>query len=251
MAEVEAVIQALVAARRTHRRVPALVPADTAAACAVQQGVARALGWFGDTPARHWKSGGASRSAPQTHAPLPPQGIWHSPADARPWPLKLRGIEAEVALRLGCAVDAAQAATLDRDAAVPLVDAMCVAIELVDSRWSEALDAPALSRLADLQSHAALVLGDWRPFEASRDWAAQTCTVRVGTRAPHSFRGSHSLGDPLWVLPAWLRDVTRDGTVLAAGTVVTTGTWCGLLLAEPGERVDVSFDGLGEACVQF
>jgi 2-keto-4-pentenoate hydratase len=35
-----------------------------------------------------------------------------------------------------------------------------------------------------------------------------------------------------------------------AGTVITTGTWCGLLPAQPGDRVVVRFDGVGEAAVQ-
>ncbi len=35
-----------------------------------------------------------------------------------------------------------------------------------------------LAKLADQQSHGALVLGDWIAFEA-RDWATQTCRVRI------------------------------------------------------------------------
>ena len=83
---------------------------DAAAAYAVQDGVAREFGWFDDAMPRHWKSGGPSRNAVLTHAPLPPAGVWTSPADARDWPFHLRGIEAEVALRMGLDVDAARAA---------------------------------------------------------------------------------------------------------------------------------------------
>ena len=36
-------------------------------------------------------------------------------------------------------------------AATALIDAMCVSIELVDSRWTDGRDAPALAKLADLQ----------------------------------------------------------------------------------------------------
>ena len=85
---------------------------------------------------------------------------------------------------------------------------MCVSIELVDSRWSEALEAPALAKLADLQSHGALVLGAWQPFPA-RDWAAQICRVRIGARPALRFQGTHSMGDPAWLLPAWLRHATQ------------------------------------------
>ena len=50
-------------ARREQRAQPAPLLADEAAALAVQAGLAAALGWFVDGPARHWKSGGPSRSA--------------------------------------------------------------------------------------------------------------------------------------------------------------------------------------------
>lgn len=255
MTSVETAIEALAAARRTKRPTPAAaVPlADAGAAYAVQAGVAKTLGWFADLPPgdapRHWKSGGGSREVTLTHAPLPPHGVWASGTDARHWPFHLRGIEAEVALRLGEDVDAARAAALDLAGATRLVDAMCVSIELVDSRWSEALDAPPLAKLADLQSHGALVLGAWQAF-APMDWSAQRCVVSIGKKAPLEFRGTHSMNDPAFVLPAWLRHATRDGACVRAGTVVTTGTWCGLLFAAPGDRVVVDFPGIGQAEVQ-
>ena len=118
--------------------------------------------------------------------------------------------------------DMAQA--LSHEAAPDLVDAMTVSIEIVDSRWQQARDAGALLKLADLQSHGALVLGEWKPF-AARDWARQTCVVSIGNLAPKSFHGSHSLGDPAWLLPIWLRHVTRNGATAPRGSVVTTGTW--------------------------
>ena len=240
---------ALLRARRSFDTVPAVALPDADAAYAVQDGVARELGWFGAAAPTHWKSGGPSRDAVLTHAPLPPAGVWASGHDARDQPFHFRGIEAEIALRLGCQVDAALAQRLDLASATTLVDALCVSIEVVDSRWTEARDAPALARLADLQSHGALVLGDWRPF-APRDWAAQACVVTIGA-AERRFQGTHSLGDPAFVLPAWLRHATRHGQAVPAGSVVTTGTWCGLLFAAAGERVTVVFEGLGSASVQL
>jgi len=38
---------------------------------------------------------------------------------------------------------------------------------------------------------------------------------------------------------------------LPKGTVVTTGTWVGILDAQPGERVEVVFEGVGQASVQL
>lgn len=254
MTAIDAAVQTLLQARRSHQAPSAADTSlpDAAAAYAVQARVAQALGWFEAGPARHWKSGGPSREAVLTHAPLPPAGVWPSPADAsaRSWPFHFRGIEAEIALRLGRDVDTALATTLDAASASALIDAMCVSIELCDSRWSEGPKAPPLAKLADLQSHSALVLGEWVEFEA-RDWATQTCVLTIGAAAPQTFRGTHSLGDPAFVLPAWLRHATQGGDALRAGTVVTTGTWCGMPVAAAGDRVIAEFPGVGRAVVQL
>ncbi len=219
-------------------------------AYAVQEAVARQAGWFAGGVPGHWKSGGPSRDKDLTHAPLPPRQVWASPADGRAVHFNVRLIEAEVALRLGHEVTAADAAAINPDTVHRLLDGMCVSIEVVDSRWKNMKEAPGLLKLADQQSHGALALGAWQPFQA-RDWAAQTCVVTVGDAAPRSFKGTHSLQDPAWLLAGWLRHATRNGDAVPAGTVVTTGTWCGMLEAKAGDRVRAVFDGVGEAEIQL
>jgi 2-keto-4-pentenoate hydratase len=218
-------------------------------AYAVQDAAAKKAGWFDGFP-RYWKSGGPSKDKELAHAPLPPEGVRMSPADASGQHFNLRLVEAEVALRLGHEITAADAAGLNPAAVHRLLDGMCVSIEIVDSRWRNMKDAPALLKLADMQSHGALTLGAWKPFEA-RDWAQQTCVVTIGNAQPQPFRGSMSLLDPAWLLPTWLRHATRNGASVPAGTVVTTGTWCGMLEAKKGDRVKAVFEGIGEAEVQL
>jgi 2-keto-4-pentenoate hydratase len=227
----------------------ALLP-DALSAYAVQEAVAARFGWYCDGPARYWKSGGPSRESVLTHAPLPPEGIWLSPAEAGDWPFQMRGVEAEIALRLACEVTPAMASELDANQAAKLVDAMCVSIEVVDSRWIEGLDAPALAKLADLQSHGALVLGEWTPTRVL-DWGQQTCTVQIGGQPLVERRGTHPMNDPFFVLPDWLRHATRQGKSAPAGTVVTTGTWVGILSAAAGDHVHVTFEGIGQASVKL
>lgn len=253
-AGIQAVADALLRARASGTPADAAPLADALAgadeAYEAQQRVAEALGWFDRGVPRHWKSGGPGRTQPLTHAPLPPAGVWASPGDARRWPMHQRLVESEVALRLGREVNAALAATLDLDSASALVDAMAVSIEIVDSRWQQGLAAPALLRLADLASHAALVLGEWQPF-AVRDWSAQECRLAIGTQAPLERRGTHSCGDPAFVLADWLRHATARHGTLPAGTVVTTGTWAGAPAAAPGEEVTLEFPGIGSASAHF
>lgn len=253
-AGIDHVTDALLQARRSGTLVDAAPLADALAdageAYAVQQRVAQALGWFADGTPRYWKSGGPGRDQPLTHAPLPPAGVWSGTADLSRWPMNLRLVESEVALRLGHDVDEALAATLSFDDVHGLVDAMAVSVELVDSRWQQGLAAPALLRLADLASHAALVLGEWQPY-ARRDWPSQHCRLAIGTQPVVERTGTHSCGDPAWVLADWLRHATSRHGTLGAGTVVTTGTWAGAPAAAPGDHVVLDFPGIGQASAHF
>jgi 2-keto-4-pentenoate hydratase len=251
---IEHVAQALLAARRERSTRDATPFADAlrdvADAYGVQAIVARGMTQHQGFP-RYWKSGGAGRDAMLPHAALPAEGVWASPADARSWPFNFLLVEAEIALRLASEVTALQAAAISYEEARERVDAMTVAIELVDSRWQQGpRGAPALLKLADLQSHGALVLGEWVTF-VPRIWAAQCCEVRIGSHPAALWRGTHSMGDPTWLLPAWLRHATREGQTVPGGTVVTTGSWCGMLPAAAGDRVIARFEGVGEASVQL
>ncbi len=267
--QVHKLAAALVQARRSGQAISAAdwrgAISSAEQAYEVQDQVAQALGWGGSAPAQHWKSGGASRQVTLTHAALAPAGVRESPTNLCDMIFFNRAFEAEIALRLGRMVTPEQAAALTPEDAHALVDAMAVSIELVDSRWAEAGRADALLRLADAQSHGALVLGEWRPYER-RDWAAQTCmvdiskagdaSVKTGSPAGQETRqikatGSHSLGDPAWLLPIWLRHGTRHGQSLDKGSVFTTGTWVGLVPVQAGDRVLVEFAGVGTARMQL
>lgn len=218
-------------------------------AYAIQEQLFAALGDPPGVP-RYWKSGGPSRSDAMRHAPLPLAGVRPSGDALAGLHLRHRWIEAEVALRIGRAVTPDAAQGLVPEDAPALVDAMCMAIEVVDTRWASARQAPLLLKVADLLVHGALVLGEFVPFSPRR-WDAQECRVRIGTADRQSFRGSLGVGDPAWVLPQWLRHATRHGATVPAGTVVSTGSWCGLLDAKAGDHVVAEFPGIGAASVQL
>lgn len=209
-------------------------------AYAVQEGVVAALGWRDGPQVRHWKSGGAARSGPFSHAPVNPAGV-NTPHQ----PGAILAAEGEVALRLGREVSPEDARRMTPQSAGDWLDGMTLAIEWVGSRWTEGLSAPALLRMADQQCNVGLVHGAWEPY-APRDWASQTCTIEIGAQAPVSHTGSHTLNDPAWLLPAWLQHLTRDGASVPAGTVVTTGSWVGCPSVQAGETVRVTFAGWGE-----
>lgn len=225
---------------------------DQAGIGAVQDAVVAAL----DDQALpgYWKSGGPRpEAAALGHAPLPRAGVRQAQGaeltDLSELWLPACGIEAEIALRLGQDVGPALAAGLDQAAAAALVDGMAVAVELTASRWQEAGDAPEPLRQADLLSHGALLLGPWLA-PAARDWAQQACWVGMTGQPRLARRGGHTLGDPFWLLPHWLRHATRHGHAVKAGTVVTTGSWTGTLPLAPGQIARVGFEGLGELALQ-
>jgi 2-keto-4-pentenoate hydratase len=255
---------ALAGARRSGQVLPMApwlgVLRDADEAYAVQDLVAAALGWFGGALPRFWKSGGPSRQAALTHAGLPPAGVQAvaggQTASLAGQHFHRRGIEAEVALRLRRDVTAREVAAWAAGQVPPageLVDAMTVAIEVVDTRWAPPMpQAPDVAwlKLADQQSHGALVLGEWRAFD-ERDWSRQRCELRIGDAPPRSFEGTHPLGDPAWLLPLWLGNATRGGGTVPAGTAVSTGSWSGLGDAAPGDRVELDFADLGALALQF
>lgn len=221
-------------------------------AYAMQEQLYTALGHAPHEVARYWKSGGPTRSDPMRHAPLPLAGVRPSGSTLDGLYLRNRWVEAEIALRIGQPVTPAMAHGLTMDAARDLVDALCVSIELVDTRWAAGRAAPPLLKLADLQVHGALVLGEfvrYAPYR-SHDWSSQRCRVRIGAEM-HDFQGSLGVDDPAWVLPDWLRHLTRHGATVPAGTVVSTGTWCGLLEAKAEDEVGVEFDGVGKNTLRF
>lgn len=261
MPDLQDLTDALVAVRSTRQSLSgpewALCLPDAHAAAQVQHAVGVRLGWWReDEVPRHWKSGGASRQSVLTHAPIPPAAVRVSTAgacaDLGDWPFWRPRVEGEVALRVARDITPVLACALTPDAPLQAVascfDAVCAAMEIVDSRWAPEPQAEALLRLADLQSNGALVLGDWQPVDPDCDWARQTCTLQIGDGAPMVVVGAHPLGHPFWGAAAWLQHLTRDGQPVPAGTVVTTGTWTGALAVERGVRL--RFEAAGFAAVE-
>jgi len=255
---IDAIAQTLIEARRTG------IPADatpfegqlesTAQAMDVQRLVLEAVAPEQAPVSRHWKSGGPSRTTEILHSPLLDSGIWKNPAQAGDHHFNLRLIEIEIGFKTKHAVTSAQAAVMTQAQGHALIDAFTVTIELVDSRWIQGNDTPGLLKLADMQSHGALVIGQWLPYgeqEMHRDWSKQRCTVKIGSQAPLEFVGTHSMQDPRWVIPEWVRHATAGGQVLPAGSIVTTGSWSGVPAAQAGDLVVGQFDGIGTLSVQL
>ena len=215
-----------------------------AQAYAVQRQVADNLNWIGSPgERRHWKVGGPRADATPTAACLPDALIYQSGCRMSLTLPGLVGVESEVAFRVS---DVQWSA----DGVIVVVDACCVAIEVVASRFSDVGAVGPWLKLADQQMNAALVLGPWQPLP-DVIWDSFICSATLdGTELAQSNDG-HPCKDPLWALNWLANHAKKRHLPLRTGDVVTTGSWLGILAIDrPGVLV-TSFSGLGEASIQF
>lgn len=248
-ADIDRACALLVDAHRQRRRVAsALLPAltDLADAYRIQAGVVRALapGARVDT----WKVSPPRGDVPPTAAPIVPGCRLASPATVRAADVPLLGIESEVAFRFGADLPPRAAPYADADVLAAVSD-IVVAIELCDTRLADWQDAPALWRLADLQTGARLIVGDarrdWRGIDFARQDAELWINGELRTRA----RGTHPTVDPTRLLPAIAAHCAQHADGLRAGDIVTTGSWTGMTHAAPGDAIRVHFPGIGSAAL--
>ena len=248
----------LVAARRDHAQLDALPedlrPPGAAAAYAIQNAHVAALG---ARPAG-WKVG-ATNAAAQAMLdwPEPFYGrlfaaeTYESPATVEGSAFFRPGVEVEFAFRLARDLPAS-GAPWDREGVAAAVATVHPAIEIVDSRFSGGLRAGGLALIADNGAHGAFVSGpgiaDWR----ERDLAALRTELRMNGKRVSEGSGANVLGHPLEPL-IWLANArAAQGSGLAAGDIITTGSTCAQLgFPGAGDEAEARFAGLGTVSVRF
>lgn len=194
-----------------------------------------------------WKVGAASPSAAAFCAPIYSGMIRPSPASYRAAELRLIGIEAELAFRLGCALPA-RAEAYDR-AEVTQDATLHPVIEVVDSRYANFHALDRTSILADNFSNGGLVYGAAVPAWQRLDVARTTITV---TEDGEPFADSRTgpARDPIAALVDFANLMRRRGGT-KAGTIVTTGSWTGMVFTRRGARIIADFGPLGRVEVTF
>ena len=207
----------------------------------VQRAVMRELGGIGG-----WKVGSPSPTGGFTCAPLPAEGMMASPAETG---CLDRGIEAEIALRLGTGLPARDTPYTEADI-LAAIESAHPAIEVLQSRFLDVDAVDPLSNLADSLSNHGLVVGpaisDWQRLDLANE------TVRVLMNGQEVKRGSGNPGGSMIRLLLWLANTgARWAGGLRAGQVVTTGSWTGKDVAPPGGLAQVIFAHCGEASVRF
>jgi len=226
-----------------HELPPDCRPQSDADAYLIQEAVTRRLG----EAIGGWKVGAASPSVAAFCAPIYARMIRPSPASYEAGELRLIGIEAELALRLGRDVPA-RAAAYDR-AEVAAGASLHPAIEVVDSRYADFRALDRASILADNFSNGGLVYGaaipNWEVLDLSR-------TVITVTEDGEPFADSSggAARDPIAALVDFANLMRVRGGV-AAGTIVTTGSWTGMVFTKRGARIVADFGPLGRVEAAF
>lgn len=214
--------------------------ADEAQAYAVQDALASRLG-----PVAGWKVGASSDTHEPNAAPLPASVVVPAGSTLRLAARSLRLIELEVAVRLR--TDLVPGDRLhSRDEVIAAIDAVMPAIEVVDSRLAETRAAPALARLADLQSHGALAYGASSGVDPrSLDLRQLRTRLWFNDEEATDVTGGHAAPD-IWRLIAWLaRHAQARRRPLRAGDIITTGSCTPPVIAAEGARVAGEITGLG------
>jgi 2-oxo-3-hexenedioate decarboxylase/2-keto-4-pentenoate hydratase len=160
------------------------------------------------------------------------------------------GVECEIAVRLGEDLGPA-GAPFDRARVAPAVEAVLVAMEIVDDRYRDyrSLDVPTL--IADDFFNAGCVLGPpvarWRDL----DLPALAGVTRLNGAAVGRGEGRAVMGHPFEAL-AWLANLrARRGLALHAGEFVLLGSVVETRWVGPGDEVAVAVEGLGEVSALF
>lgn len=241
--QVERAAELLVAARRSgrplHALPPDLTPATIGAAYAIQDAVVEALGGIAG-----WKVGAKTPDAEPSCAPVPAGLVFASPKTFAPGELRLRGIEAEIAFRIGRDLPPRAAYYTIGDVA-SAVASVHAAIEVVESRFEDFRATDPLAVLADANSNGALVCGPGRTDSIRVDQLRQPARLLFGAGEVANVVGGNPAGD-VWRLVAWLANhcAARCGG-LRTGEIVTTGSCTGMLFAAPGTRVVAELADLG------
>lgn len=240
-----ATTQRLLQARQENRAITdwpdALRPISFDQAYRVQALQMEALGRIGG-----WKVGAANAVAPPTCAPLPLRFRYANPVEPAGENLALRGIEVEIGLIMGKDLPPSQA-PYSMAQIWDAVSQVCVAVEIVESRFAHRDTVGRLSTLADLASHGALVYqAQGRKAHDMKLLQPAWARLQVGQQPPLQGPTQNPAGE-LTRLLIWLANQgSHHCGGLQRGQVIITGTCLPMLHAAPGDRIQAAIEGIDE-----
>jgi 2-keto-4-pentenoate hydratase len=133
----------------------------------------------------------------------------------------------------------------DTDTVAAAVGAILPAIEIADSRYAEwtVVDGPSL--IADNGCNGAWIRGETYPGWRACDLATHEVALVVNGKSVRQGRGDVIMGHPINAL-TWLANMlSRLGSGLKAGDLISTGTCTEMYLGQAGDEICADFGSLG------
>lgn len=218
---------------------PALVPADPAAAYAVQQEILAVRG----VSAGGWKIGSKSHTGPIQGSVLPDDCLHPSASQLERSGFSLVGLELEIAFRLNRDFTPQDADYTEAEVLAGIGE-MGATIEVVSSRYAQWPKVEPLAQLADLLNHGALVVGEFIPYRADFNFMTPAMTFTLDGQNIAPSVTVNPAGDPRRLLTWLVNHHTRNGQTLPKGLVITAGSYTGMHVSEGAGQVLGEIEGL-------
>ncbi|PFH09925.1 2-keto-4-pentenoate hydratase [Collimonas sp. PA-H2] len=224
---------------------PDLRPQDADTALAIQAGVTRQLGEH----VAAWKCGLPSEGWPVL-APIYAASV-HCSSPCLAW---TRGgqvrVEPELAFVLGRDLPARAAPyqPAEIDAAIASTH---LALELIDSRYTDPAQASFIENLADGLLNQGLYLGPQVDMEQARNASELAISIHPGKQEARLLHGRHPAVQPRAPL-YWLAEFLRSrGQGLQAGQAVITGSYAGSFELPLAQDIVIQYGELGRLQLSF
>jgi 2-keto-4-pentenoate hydratase len=202
---------------------PSVAPADAHASYTIQHELLDALG----ATIGGWKVGAKSPGGTAQCAPLPAAEVRASGARLSRHRFVPLGLELEIAFKFDRAFEP-RVAPYVAEEVLGAIGAMAAAIEIVSSRYAAWPNVEKLLQLADLQNHGALVVGEFRDYDADYSFSEPVLDFSFEGAPVTKEAAVNPAGDPRTLLPWLVNHVTRRDITLTPNMIVTTGSYSGM-----------------------
>lgn len=226
---------------RLHVLPPDCQPLSAAEAYAIQDMQLRELG-----PIAAWKVGAKDASAEPSCAALSSTSVFKDTDTLQLPHLRIEGVEVELGVVLGADLPARNT-PYSNDEVLQAIDYLCVAVEVVDSRYHQFTQLDSLSKLADFSSHGMVVyshLGVTR--QAFDSWEAPFAELRIDSESIAAGPSQNPAGDVKRLLTWLANHASQRGVGLQRGQLIITGSCFPMAKGSPGQTVDAKVADLAE-----
>jgi 2-keto-4-pentenoate hydratase len=223
---------------------PEQIPADAAAAYAIQHEILR----LNDARIGGWKIGAKSASGPIQGAPLPAVDLHADGARVSREGFAPLGLELEIAFRFGRRFEPS-VTPYSEDEVTAGIGSIGATIEIVASRYAAWPDVDKLAQLADLQNHGALIVGEFTPYREDFPFVAPSLHFSFDGHDVVEAAPSNPAGDPRRLLTWLVNHASACGIAVTPEMVVTAGSYTGMFFPHKAGTAHGRIEGLAPVSV--